>query len=509
MVFNSVPYALFLPVVLGAYWLLRRKGQNALLLVASYVFYGWWDYRFLVFMWFSTITDYTVGRLLAATEDERRRKRIFAVSLIVNLGILGVFKYFNFFVNSAADVLRAFGLHPDFPTLKLLLPVGISFYTFHGISYTFDVYRRDIEPAKNPLDFACFIAYFPQLVAGPIGRAQIQLPQFANDRRRPSRDDVRSGLFLILLGLFKKVAIADVLAPFVQQAFHNPGTSSWQTLLMGFYGFGLQVYGDFSGYSDIARGSSRLFGIELLRNFEQPFLSRNMTALWRTWHISLSTWLRDYVYVPLGGSRVSKRRIYINTMILMLVAGLWHGAAWTFVSWGAINGVYLIVERVIADRRARTKGEESTPIGGPMGTLPIDVRHETAVEASAVKTSRRTEAPLPPPFGWGDVLPAFRTFTLFCLATLFFRAESFHGARLFLTGLLTLRGGVYNPNAVVLMIFAAIFSFGFDVIQRNSRDETPVIEWTMPARAAVYATFIVAVVLFSGNTPTPFFYFQF
>jgi alginate O-acetyltransferase complex protein AlgI len=511
MVFNSVPYALFLPVVLGLYWLLRRKGQNALLLVASYVFYGWWDYRFLLFMWFSTITDFTVGRLLAATEDDRRRKLIFAVSLIVNLGILGFFKYFDFFVDSAAAALQAFGFEPHLPTLNLILPIGISFYTFHGISYTFDVYRRELEPARNLLDFACFIAYFPQLVAGPIGRAQIQLPQFANDRERPSRADVRSGLFLILLGLFKKVAIADVLAPFVETAFHKPASSGWATLLIGMYGFGLQVYGDFSGYSDMARGSSRLLGIELLRNFEQPFLSRNTTALWRTWHISLSSWLRDYVYVPLGGSRVSRYRMYVNTMILMLVCGLWHGPAWTYVAWGAVTGFYLVVERWLADRRVPkdVKIERMNPIGPPMGTLSIDVRHETSVEAAAVRTARRQEAPLPPPVGWRDALPAFRTFTLFCLATLFFRAETFHGAWTFLTGLLTLRAGPVNANAVVLILFAALFSFGVDIVQRNTRDETPVIEWSTAARAAVYATLFIGVLLFSGGTATPFFYFQF
>jgi len=508
MVFNSVQYALFLPIVLGLYWLVRRrKLQNILLLIASYVFYGAWDYRFLVFMWFSTITDYTVGRWLSATTDERKRKRIFALSLIVNLGILGFFKYFNFFVDSAAGFMRAFGLNPDYPTLHLILPVGISFYTFHGISYTFDVYRRDIEPARNFLDFACFIAYFPQLVAGPIGRAQIQLPQFANERLRPSRDDVRSGLSLMLIGLFKKVAIADVLAPFVERAFHNPGTTGWPNLMIGFYGFALQVYGDFSGYSDLARGSSRLFGIELLRNFEQPFLSRSMTELWRTWHISLSTWLRDYVYIPLGGNKVGKRRIYLNTMILMLVAGLWHGAAWTYVAWGAVNGVYLIAERVRSDRARAPAGD--TPIGGPMGTLPVDVRHESAVEASAIKTARRREAPLPPPFQWRDAGRAFRTLTLFCFATLFFRSESFHGAWQFLTGLVTFRAGPVDRNAVILILFAAVCLFAIDLTQRNTRDETPVIEWNASARALVYATLLVSILLFSGGTTTPFFYFQF
>jgi D-alanyl-lipoteichoic acid acyltransferase DltB (MBOAT superfamily) len=313
---------------------------------------------------------------------------------------------------------------------------------------------------------------------------------------------------LILLGLFKKVAIADALAPIVHGAFNNSGRAGWSQLLLGFYGFGLQVYGDFSGYSDIARGSSRLFGIELLRNFEQPFLSRSMTELWRTWHISLSTWLRDYVFVPLGGSRVKKTRAYMNTMILMLVAGLWHGAKWTFVAWGAINGVYLIVERILTERSKRDTPRE-TPIGGPMGTLPIDVRHETSVEAAAIKTAHRKEAPLPPPFRWTYSLQAIRTFTLFCLAAVFFRAETFTEAWQFLTGLVTLRAGPLDANSAALVVLAALLSFAIDITQRNARDETPVIQWNLAARAAVYATLFVTILVFSGGTPTEFIYFNF
>ena len=510
MVFNSVQYLLFLPAVLVVYWLLNRRHQNLLLLVASYIFYGAWDYRFLGLMWLSTLTDYTIGRLLGSTTDERRRKRIFLVSLAVNLGILGFFKYFNFFVDSAADLLRTFGFTPHLPTLNILLPVGISFYTFHGISYTFDVYRRHIEPANDLLDFAVFIAFFPQLVAGPIGRAQIQLPQFANPRQRPDRNDIRSALALILLGLFKKVAIADGLAPYVNQIFASPGRSGVGTLLIGFYGFALQVYADFSGYSDMARGSSRLFGIELLRNFEQPFLSRNTTALWRTWHISLSTWMRDYVFIPLGGNRARKIRSYVNTVVIMLIVGLWHGPAWTFVAWGGINGVYLVAERIIGDRaKARAPKEASTPIGGPMGTLPVDSRHETAVEAQAVKTAHRTEAPLPPAFGWTDLLPALLTFHLFAIGGVFFRSASFSDAQHFLSGILTLRSGPIEMNAAMVLLLAGIASFGIDIAQRNSRTETPMLAWPAPVRSLLYASLVIAIIVFSGSTPVPFIYFQF
>ena len=513
MIFNSIQYALFLPIVLGVYWLLDRRKQNAMLLVASYYFYAVWDIRFLFLMWVSTVTDYTIGRLLDATEDERRRKRIFFVSLAVNLGILGFFKYFNFFVDSAVDLLNAFGFEPNRPSLNILLPVGISFYTFHGISYTFDVYRREIKAAKDPIDFACFVAYFPQLVAGPIGRAQIQLPQFANPRERPTADDFRSGIFLILLGLFKKVAIADALAPYVNQAFTEPHKHGAAFLLVGLFAFVLQVYGDFSGYSDIARGSSRFFGIELLRNFEQPFLSRNITELWRRWHISLATWLRDYLYLPLGGNRVSSRRFALNTMIVMLAAGLWHGAAWTFVAWGGINGIILVVERWFEDRkrkRGRVVEKRSTsPIGGDLGTLPVDTRHETQVEAAAVKLARRQEAPLPPPFHLKNVIPALYTICAFAFGAIFFRAVSFTDAANYLKGILSLRPGPLEGNAVAILVFAAILSFVIDILQRNTRDETFVIHWSVPARALAYGTLALAIIVFSGGTPVPFIYFQF
>lgn len=511
MVFNSVPYLLFLPIVLGLYWLLKRRAQNALLLVASYFFYAWWDYRFLAFMWFSTLTDYTVARWLSSARDDRRRKLIFGISLVVNLGILGFFKYQGFFVESAEGLLRAIGFEPDLPTLSVILPVGISFYTFHGISYTFDVYRREIEPARDLLDFAVFIAFFPQLVAGPIGRAQIQLPQFANDRERPSSGDFRSGLFLILLGLFKKVAIADALAPFVNRVFDTPGSAGAVELVMAMYAFGLQIYGDFSGYSDIARGSSRLFGIELLRNFEQPFLSRTTTALWRTWHISLSSWLRDYLYVPLGGNRSRRRaRVYANIMIVMLVAGLWHGSSWTFVVWGGLNGVLLVVERIAGDlRRNDRSATAASPIGGDIGTLPIDTRHETSIEARAIRSARRTEAPLPPPFGVRDALAAFRTFTLFCVTFVFFRAATFHAAADFFGGITTLRGGPIDRNVPVVLALAAAAVFTIDIVQRNARDETPVIEWGVWARGVVYAALLVAILVYSGGAATPFIYFQF
>jgi D-alanyl-lipoteichoic acid acyltransferase DltB (MBOAT superfamily) len=470
VVFNSFQYVVFLPVVLGLYWLLKHRQQNALLLAASYVFYGAWDYRFLGLMMLSTITDFTVGRLLEATEDDRRRKRIFLVSLGVNLGILGFFKYFNFFADSFASLLRQVGFEAHAPTLRILLPIGISFYTFHGISYTFDVYRRHITPTRNLLDFAVFISFFPQLVAGPIGRAHIQLPQFERPRSKPTAEQWRSGLFLIFLGLFKKVAIADALAPFVERAFSSADTASWATLLAGVYAFAFQIYGDFSGYSDMARGSSRLFGIELLRNFEQPYLSRNITQFWRTWHISLSTWLRDYLYVALGGNRKGKLATYGNLMITMLLGGLWHGANWTFVVWGGLHGLFLTVHR---------------------------------------RFGRRDAVERAPTFRLRDVLPALGTFHLVCLAWVFFRAETFHQAFNLLVGIASFRGLFEWTDAFTTLALGGTIMLAIDLIQRNRHSETAILEWSPPARGLVYATFVVLIIMFSGGTPVPFIYFQF
>lgn len=506
MIFNSYEYVLFLPVVLGLYWLLRHRRQNQLLLVASYLFYGAWDYRFLGLMAASTLTDFTVGRLLARTEEERRRKRIFLISLAVNLGILGFFKYFNFFVDSGADLLRSLGLQANPPTLSVLLPVGISFYTFHGISYTFDVYRREITPVRNLLDFALFVAYFPQLVAGPIGRAQVQLPQFEHPRRRPSWDRIRSGLFLIMLGLFKKIAIADALAPTVNAAFKGAEAASSSSLLLGVYAFALQIYGDFSGYSDIARGTSRLFGIELLRNFDQPYLSRNITEFWRTWHISLSTWLRDYLYVPLGGNRMGKLATYRNLMITMLLGGLWHGANWTFVIWGGLHGAYLSVHRAIT-RRAR----QAAPIGGPVGELPVGSQLDARVEAgSDIEEVRAPHTEAPPPFNLRrDLLPAFATFNLVCFAWIFFRASSFDQAFDVVSGIFSFRKGAPGMDALVLVGLAGVVVFLIDLYQRNRRSETILLAAPALVRGVLYGGLIASIIVFSGGSPVPFIYFQF
>ena len=473
MTFNSLQYALFLPAVLAIYWALRRRGQNVLLLIASYVFYGSFNWRFLGLLVLTTVTDYTVGRLLEVTEDPGRRKRIFAVSLMVNLGVLGFFKYFNFFASDGARFLGHLGLHLAPPVLRVLLPVGISFYTFHGMSYTFDVYRRDIEPTHSLLNFAVFVAFFPQLVAGPIGRAQFQLPQFERERTPPNWDRIRQSAFLILLGLFKKVAIADMLAPYVNRAFLAPGSSSALGLVVGVWAFAFQIYGDFSGYSDIARGSAFLLGISLPENFNQPYFSRSITEFWRRWHISLSTWLRDYLYIPLGGNRGSPAATYRNLMLTMLIGGLWHGAALTFVVWGGLHGVYLSLER----RAAAVSGATS------------DFRRPWTLRQ--------------------DLLRTVLTFQLVSLAWVFFRAPSLHDAVHYLADIARLQHGATDHNAVLMLALAAGAMIFVDYVQLRARDHTAFISWNPAVRGLMYGAMIVPIVIFSGGTPVPFIYFRF
>ena len=351
MLFNSWVFLPFLLGVLAFYYLLRQRGQNVLLLVASYVFYGAWDWRFLSLIWLSTVVDYVVGLRLASTESPRSRKTLLLTSCVVNLTLLGFFKYFNFFVDSATSSLALFGVHAPTLRLDIVLPVGISFYTFQTMSYTIDIYRGRLRPCRSFLDFALFVAFFPQLVAGPIERATHLLPQLTLPRRVRG-DQLYSGAWLILWGLWKKVVVADNLAIVVDQVFNNVDEASGVACLLAVYAFAYQIYCDFSGYSDIARGIAKLMGIELMVNFAMPYLARSPAEFWHRWHISLSTWLRDYLYIPLGGSRGGAARTYRNLMLTMLLGGLWHGAAWTFVLWGGYHGALLAIHRWLRGGRA-------------------------------------------------------------------------------------------------------------------------------------------------------------
>jgi D-alanyl-lipoteichoic acid acyltransferase DltB (MBOAT superfamily) len=341
MVFNSLHFVGFFIAVYALYRLLPHRGQNWLLLVSSYYFYAAWDWRFLGLLAASTVVDYAAARLLERSSTAKRRRIYLASSLGFNLTMLGFFKYFNFFADSLQALFAGFGMPLDFVTLRVLLPVGISFYTFVTMSYVIDVYRREIPAVRNFVDFAVFVAYFPHLVAGPILRASTLLPQI-HLPRQITRQQMRDGGWLILWGFFQKIFIADNLAPLANVVF-EPGTPpAGINVLLGVYAFALQIYGDFAGYSNIARGTSKLMGIELIENFRFPYLVRTPQAFWRHWHISLSTWLRDYLYIPLGGNRGGSLLTHRNLFITMLLGGLWHGAAWTFVFWGCYQGLLLI-----------------------------------------------------------------------------------------------------------------------------------------------------------------------
>lgn len=342
MQFDSYTYALFLPLVFAGYWILRNRllWQNLFLLAASYIFYGWWDWRFLGLILITSTSTFLSG-LKIKNDKSSRSKAWLVLNLILNLGILATFKYLNFFKDSFADILRLFGANPDWPTVNILLPVGISFYTLQAISYSLDVYNGKTQPTRNAIAFFVYIAFFPQLVAGPIERARNLLPQFLKKKQFDYYNSV-IGMRQILWGLVKKLVIADNLAGYVDNLLYHPSVMSATSIIMAAVLFAFQIYTDFSGYSDIAIGSARLFNIKLIANFRYPFFSRSMKELWQRWHISLMTWLREYIYFPLGGSRRGKWRTCVNIMIVFAISGLWHGADWTFVTWGTVNGLMLL-----------------------------------------------------------------------------------------------------------------------------------------------------------------------
>ncbi len=467
MIFNSAAFAVFIPIVLATYWTVPKRFQNFVLLVASYVFYGWWDWRFLSLLVFSTLVDYNIGLAMHRSPDTRRRNLLW-LSIAVNLGILGAFKYFDFFVDTASDALGSIGLDANPPLLRLVLPVGISFYTFQTISYSFDIYRRRIEPTPFLVDFATYVAFFPQLVAGPIERAQNLLPQITTPRGRLNESQFRSGVTLFFFGLFKKIAVADMLAPLVENGFGNDAETLTTTeVLVAVVGFSIQIYADFSGYTDMARGVSRLLNIELMRNFEQPYLSRNITEFWQRWHISLSTWLRDYLYIPLGGNRSGKVKTYRNLLITMLLGGLWHGAGTNFIVWGALHGGALALHR---------------SLGGRAPTASIGLRHMPKVMGTFVYVT----------FAW-----------------VFFRAPDFSGAVSLIAQLFSFETD--NPVSwdLVLVVLAGLTLLLTDVLQRFEVDR-PLAKGEWPAIAGALAGLsILAVVITSSGPQTPFIYFQF
>ncbi|MBP6919525.1 MAG: MBOAT family protein [Candidatus Omnitrophica bacterium] len=453
MLFNSSAFLLFFIIVYGLYIFLDHKWQNRMLLVASYVFYGWWDWRFLFLMFFSTVLDYVCGIGIAGTESIRRKKLFLFLSVAGNLSILGFFKYFNFFVASLQAFLGYFGLTLHPAALHIVLPLGISFYTFQTMSYTIDIYRGDIKPAPKFMDFALFVSFFPQLVAGPIERARHLLPQISSSRIL-SLEKSGQGCYLIFWGLFQKMFIADNLAGIVDPVFAQSAPYHGASVLVAIYAFALQIYCDFAGYSDIARGLGKCMGFDIMVNFDLPYFAVNPRQFWQKWHISLSTWLKDYLYIPLGGNRKGRVRTYCNIGIVMFLGGLWHGASWTFVVWGVYQGAMLIIHRALE----------------PLLRMIPSTRNVW------LKRSR-------------DLACAFIVFHLVCIGWLIFRAQSMAQAWNMLHGLIfnLAAAGPDIYSAVSTLLFVTWFFVLTQIIQYIKKDQMFILRSNVVLQAIFFA----------------------
>lgn len=483
MLFNSFDFAVFLPIVFCLYWAVNRyavRWQNALVVVASYLFYGWWDARFLGLILFSTVVDYSIGRFLEKENAPFKRKLLLWGSIGVNLGLLGFFKYYNFFLENFISAFSFFGGDFSAQSLSIILPVGISFYTFQTLSYTIDVYKKKLPATRDFIGFAAFVSFFPQLVAGPIERATHLLPQFKN-KRFFNYDKAVDGLRQILWGLFKKVVIADNCAEFANLIFNNSGDYSGSTLLLGAIFFTFQIYGDFSGYSDIAIGTARLFGFDLKQNFAFPYFSRDPAEFWRRWHISLSTWFRDYVYIPLGGSRGGIWMQIRNTFIIFLVSGFWHGANWTFIAWGALNAAYFL----------------------PLLLTKNNRNHIEIVAYTSAFPSIK------------EIFQIVITFALTVLAWIFFRAENMNHALqylgdLFSKSLFTMPEMLSDESlkmTLILVVFFLIIEWlgrrGQYAIEQLEKFQSKFFKYTF------YSFIIFLIGMYSHTEEVPFIYFQF
>ncbi len=478
MLFNSIEFAIFLPSVFLLYWFVFNKSlkiQNLFLLIVSYIFYGWWDWRFLSLIVFSSTVDFIVGSRFDYTTNTFKKKLLLLTSIVTNLGLLGFFKYYNFFVENFVEAFTLLGHKLEPTTLNIILPVGISFYTFQTLSYTIDRYRGLIEHSKDSISFFAFVSFFPQLVAGPIERATNLLPQFY-EKRKFDYDNAADGLRQILWGLFKKIVVTDRVAPFVNDIFSNYTDYSGSTLLVGSIFFAFQIYCDFSGYSDIAIGSARLFGFNLMQNFAFPYFSRDIAEFWRRWHISLSTWFRDYLYIPLGGSRgnlISKIR---NTVIIFTVSGFWHGANWTFLAWGFLNALYFLPLLLLGKNRTN-----------------LDIIAKGKIFPS-----------------FNEFSQVIRTFSITLIAWVFFRAPNIETAINYIGKVfsksLFISPEIFPSKEFLLILFLLLIEW----VQRDKQHPLDLSGKKMPTifRWAVYSVFILIIFYYSGNQQQ-FIYFQF
>ena len=487
MFFNSINFAIFLPIVFILYWFVMNRSyklQNILLLVSSYFFYACWDWRFLFLLIFSTVLDYYTGIKMSDAKSQSSKKFWFWLSISVNLGFLGVFKYYNFFAESFAETISHFGLQVNPWTLKVILPVGISFYTFHGLSYVIDIYKDRIKAEKDFIDYSVFVSFFPLLVAGPIERATHLLPQIQKKRTFNYALAI-DGLRQILWGLFKKVVIADQCAEYANYIFNNSQDYSGSTLVLGAVLFAFQIYGDFSGYSDIALGTARLFGIDLLRNFAFPYFSRDIAEFWRRWHISLSTWFRDYLYIPLGGSKGGTWMKVRNTFIIFLVSGFWHGANWTFIVWGFLNALYIMPSIIFNTNRTN-----------------LDIVAKGKILPSLI-----------------EFLSIIVTFSLTVFAWIFFRSNTIHQAINYIRSMFM---GLFDKSSYIETIHfihrivgftVPLFLILFIIIEWIGREEQYAIakfglKWPKAIRWALYYAIVLCILSFAG-AEQQFIYFQF
>ncbi|MDB5272344.1 MAG: D-alanyl-lipoteichoic acid acyltransferase DltB, superfamily [Chitinophagaceae bacterium] len=478
MLFTSLHFALFLPLVFILYWFVAYRSltlQNILLLVASYFFYACWDWRFLFLLVFSTLLDYYTGIKIAEAQRPASRKFWLVLSIAINLGFLGVFKYYNFFATSFAEGLTQIGWHVDPFILNLILPIGISFYTFHGLSYVIDIYNTKISPERNFIDYSLFVSFFPLLVAGPIERATHLLPQL-KEKKTFQYTQAADGLRQILWGLFKKVVIADQCAIYVNMIFNSQEDFSGSTYVLGAVLFAFQIYGDFSGYSDIALGAARLFGIELLRNFAFPYFSRDIAEFWRRWHISLSSWFRDYLYIPLGGSKGSTAMKVRNVVIIFLISGFWHGANWTFIIWGLLNALYILPSIFFNTHRTHL---DSVAQGKYLPTLK-------------------------------EFFSMLLTFSLTVFAWIFFRSanlgEAFHYISIIFSG------SLFTKPSIIPLLQLLLVS-GFVLIEWFGREQSYAIaqlglRGSKIIRWGIYYILILSIIYFTKGDE-PFIYFQF
>tara|TARA_R110002096_G_C14578716_1_gene721112 strand:- start:65 stop:1513 length:1449 start_codon:yes stop_codon:yes gene_type:complete len=482
MLFNSFEFVIFFSIIFFIYYRSydNLKFQNALLLISSYVFYGWWDWRFLSLIFISSISDYLIGKAIDENDNKKQRKRLLILSLFVNLGILGFFKYYNFFTESFTDFISLFGFEANPFLLNIVLPVGISFYTFQTMSYTIDIYRNKMKANNNLLEFMTFVSFFPQLVAGPIERASHLLPQFSK-KRKFDVYEFKEGAKQSLWGLFKKIVVADNCAFYANQIFENSDSYPGSVLVVGVVLFAFQIYGDFSGYSDIAIGISRMMGIDLMQNFKSPYLAENIQDFWRRWHISLSTWFRDYVYIPLGGSKVdSSFRRSMNIIITFTVSGFWHGANWTFIIWGALHSLFYFIQ-----------------IGYSRNMKSVNILSNNLVK----------------------IFNIFVTFLAVTFAWIFFRADSFTHAINYISEITSITILV-NPISYIrdmgpsiqpfIIIISLIYLSVFEINHRNASYSFQVGHYKTPLKTLIYCSLLLLLIFFRAtNGSIDFIYFQF